>query len=156
MSIALLERAARALGELVGDVVFVGGATIGLWLTDPAAPAPRPTKDVDVIVEVASRGRFAQFEKRLREHGFSEDRESGLICRWLQGGDVILDAMPTDASILGFANRWQAAAVPHARTRALPSGAQIAAVSAPFLLGTKPDAGEMTTSAAATSPTSSA
>jgi hypothetical protein len=58
MSVELLELAAVALGDLLDEVVFVGGATVGLWITDPAAPAPRPTKDVDVIVEVTSRGSF--------------------------------------------------------------------------------------------------
>jgi hypothetical protein len=66
VSIEMLEAAAAALGDLLGEVVFVGGATIGLWITDPAAPPPRPTKDVDVIVEVASRGAFHEFEQRLR------------------------------------------------------------------------------------------
>ena len=117
MSIALLERAASALDDLLKGVVFLGGATVGLWITDPAAPEPRPTKDVDVIVEVTSRGRFAEFEERLRAHGFREDQESGIICRWRHGDDLILDAMPTDASILGFENRWQAAAVPFAVSR---------------------------------------
>ena len=28
-------------------MVFVGGASVTLWITDPGAPAPRPTKDVD-------------------------------------------------------------------------------------------------------------
>ena len=41
MSIELLEAAADALGNLLGEVVFVGGATIGLWITDPAAPEPK-------------------------------------------------------------------------------------------------------------------
>lgn len=40
MTVALLERAAAALGPLVDDVVFVGGATLGVWITDPAAPEP--------------------------------------------------------------------------------------------------------------------
>jgi hypothetical protein len=44
MSIDLLERGAAALGDLVDEVVFVGGATVTLWITDPAAPPPRPTK----------------------------------------------------------------------------------------------------------------
>jgi predicted nucleotidyltransferase len=139
MSIALLEAATAALGELIREVVFVGGATIGLWITDPAAPEPRPTKDVDVIVEVATRGQFAAFEQRLRERRFREDQ--GIICRWLEPRTgLILDAMPTDASILGFASRWHAAAVPHAVMRALPSGAQIVAVSPPFLVATKLEA----------------
>lgn len=139
MSIELLELAASALGDLLDEVVFVGGATVGLWITDQAAPAPRPTKDVDVIVEVASRERFHEFEERLRGHGFREDAESGVICRW-RHGDLILDAMPTDASILGFSNRWQAEAVPYAIRRRLPSGAEIAAVSPPFLVATKLEA----------------
>lgn len=55
MSVELLERAAAALGELSAEVVFVGGATVSLWITDPGAPPPRPTLDVDVVVEVSSR-----------------------------------------------------------------------------------------------------
>jgi hypothetical protein len=49
VSIDLLERAAAALGPLADDLVFVGGATIELWITDPGAPGPRPTKDVDAV-----------------------------------------------------------------------------------------------------------
>ena len=79
MSIALLERAASALDDLLKEVVFLGGATIGLWITDPAAPEPRPTKDVDVIVEVTSRGRFAEFEERLRAHGPGERHHLPLV-----------------------------------------------------------------------------
>ena len=44
--------------------------------------------------------------------------------------------MPADPSILGFANRWQAAALPHAIERRLPSAAVISAVSPPYLLAT--------------------
>ncbi|MEA2128976.1 MAG: hypothetical protein QOJ85_1867 [Solirubrobacteraceae bacterium] len=141
MSIALLETACAALGDLLGEVVFVGGATVGLWITDPAAPDPRPTKDVDVIVEVTTRREYNAFGRRLREHRFREDQQSGVICRWLHAdGGLILDAMPTDASMLGFTNRWQAAAVPHALERVLPSGTRIAAVSPPFLVATKLEA----------------
>jgi Nucleotidyl transferase AbiEii toxin, Type IV TA system len=141
MSIALLQIGASALGDLTHEVVFTGGATIGLWITDPAAPEPRATEDVDVIVEVTSRSRFADFEQRLRKRGFREDQESGVICRWRHAdADLVLDVMPTDASILGFANRWQGAAVPHAIQCELPSGFTIAAVSPPFLIATKLEA----------------
>lgn len=141
MSIALLELAASALGDLRDEVVFTGGATVGLWITDPAAPEPRPTEDVDVIVEVTSRGGFADFEERLRRRRFRHDQLSGIICRWHHAdSDLVLDAMPMDASILGFENRWQSAAVPHAVDRELPSGASIAAVSPPYLVATKLEA----------------
>ncbi|HVE68315.1 MAG TPA: hypothetical protein VNB64_07020 [Solirubrobacteraceae bacterium] len=42
MSIDLLELAADALGPLLDEVVFVGGATVTLWITDPGAPPVRP------------------------------------------------------------------------------------------------------------------
>lgn len=143
MSIALLELGAAALGDLLGELVFTGGATVGLWITDPAAPEPRPTEDVDVIVEVTTRRRFADFEQRLRQRGFGHDQASGIICRWRHtDSDLVLDAMPMDASILGFENHWQGAAVPHAVERELPSGARIAAVSPPFLVATKLEAFE--------------
>lgn len=58
MNIELLESAAEALGELVDDVVFVGGATVELWLTRPSTIDVRPTEDVDVVVEVTSRTAF--------------------------------------------------------------------------------------------------
>jgi len=140
VSIDLLELAAHALGELLEDVVFVGGATVTLWITDPGAPPVRPTKDVDVVVEVATRTGFHEFEDRLRARRFSEDQEDGVICRWRHPGGLILDAMPSDASILGFANRWQGAAIPHAISRRLPSGPAIRAMSPPYLLAAKLEA----------------
>ena len=41
---------ADALGELRDSVVFVGGCTAGLLLTDTATEGIRATKDVDAIV----------------------------------------------------------------------------------------------------------
>jgi len=56
VSIELVERAAAALGpELLDDVAFLGAASIPLWITEEAAPPARPTRDVDVVVEVMSR-----------------------------------------------------------------------------------------------------
>jgi len=56
----LLIRGARALGELCEELVFVGGCTTGLLITDAAAPDVRVTRDVDVIAEIASRARRAE------------------------------------------------------------------------------------------------
>lgn len=140
MSIELLERAADALDDLRGAVVFVGGATLVLWITDPAAPPPRPTIDVDVIVEVTTRLELIRFDQALRDRGFREDRDSGIIGRWNHGTDLVLDAIPADASLLGFENHWQREALPHAQTRQLPSGTTVRAVSPPYLLATKLEA----------------
>jgi predicted nucleotidyltransferase len=139
MSIDLLELGASVLGDLVNEVVFVGGATITLWITDPAAPPPRPTKDVDVIVEVATRADYHAFEERLRAVGLADDGE--VICRWQhRESGLILDAMPTDAALLGFENRWQRESFSFAEAVELPSGSRIRAVSPPFLVATKVEA----------------
>ncbi len=140
-TIEMLESAASALGPLVGgDVVFVGGATVALWTTDQAASDFRPTDDVDVIVEVASRSEYYQFEDRLRELGFVND-QGGVICRFRHPAeDLILDVMPTEATILGFENHWQKKSFPHAFAVELPSGRTIRAVPPPYLLATKLEA----------------
>ena len=49
---------ANKLGPLRKRVVFLGGATTGLLITEPAAPPIRPTEDVDVIVDLHSMGDY--------------------------------------------------------------------------------------------------
>jgi hypothetical protein len=58
MSALQLETAAALLGPLLDEVVFVGGATAHLWITEPGAPPTRATEDVDVVCEVASRVKY--------------------------------------------------------------------------------------------------
>lgn len=141
MNVELLELASAILGELCEEVVFVGGATVALWITDPAAPEPRATDDVDVIVEVATMRDFYAFENKLRDKGFVEDAESGVICRWKhRETSLILDAMPGDPTILGFSNRWYTASLAEAVERTLPSGTSIRAVPPPYFLATKVEA----------------
>ena len=141
MNIELLEVAAEALGDLLDDVMFVGGATIELWLTSPGTADVRPTEDVDVVVEVATRTAFHEFEAELRRRGFAEDQASKVICRWRHEElQLTLDAMPSRADILGFENRWQAAALRHAVARVLPSGARVRAAPPPYRVAMKLEA----------------
>lgn len=142
MSFDLLEPAADALGDLRETVVFLGGATISLWLTDAAARAPRVTYDVDVIaVEVTTLGAYEAFQQRLRALHFSEDVASGVICRW-QHADrgIVLDAVPIREELAGFSGQWLAAAVNDAAEVTLPSGVTIRAVRPPWLVATKLEA----------------
>lgn len=139
----MLERAAQELAPFLDEVAFVGGATVALWITDQAAPEPRVTKDVDLVVEVASRLAWYDFEERLRAHGLRHDVTSSMICRWKAGSpgdELLVDLMPSDAAILGFENRWQRPALDHAETLPLPSGQQIRATSPPYLIATKLEA----------------
>lgn len=77
MSVELLQKAAKALGsKILHDVVFLGGASIQLWLSDPGAPPSRATDDVDVISAITTRVDYYRFGERLRARGFSEASDS--------------------------------------------------------------------------------
>jgi len=133
----MLEIMARKLGPLTERLVFVGGCTTGLFITDPLLPQIRVTRDVDVITEAGSRLDYHQIEDELRLLGFSPDiRPEAPICRWCIG-DMILDLMPTDESILGFANRWYPDALAKAINCALPSGQIIRTLTPAHFLATK-------------------
>jgi len=138
MSALLLELAAAALGDVVDDVAFVGGATIHLWQTEPGAPPARATEDVDVVCEAATRARYETLARRLRGRGFRESPDEPVICRWRhRESGLALDVMPDDERVFGFTNPWYRSALETAVVRRLPSGAQIRAVAPPVLLATK-------------------
>jgi hypothetical protein len=139
MSVDLLEPAADARGELHDSVVFLGGATIGLWLTDPAARGPRVTYDVDVVAaEVTTLLAYEVFLARLRALGFREDPHTGVICRWRHDArGIVLDALPVRADLAGFATGWFAAAVRDPADVGLPPGLVIRAVAPAWLIATK-------------------
>jgi predicted nucleotidyltransferase len=138
-NIEMLATVARRLGTLKEDCVFVGGATVPLFVTDPAAPSPRPTKDVDVIVELATRAAYYRFADKLRERGFREDVEANILCRWTIE-NLIVDVMPTEAGILGFSNRWYSEAIATAGEYSLAADLQIRLVTPAYFLATKMEA----------------
>jgi len=126
------------LGPILDEVVFVGGATVHLWLTDPGAPPARATEDVDVICEVASRAEYYRLGERLRERGLQEAVGEPVLCRWRSPEPrLVLDVMPTDPDILGFSNPWYEVAITTAATIALDSGAEIRAATPVLLVATK-------------------
>lgn len=131
---------ARKLGSLRDEVAFLGGATTSFLITDPAYPQVRPTLDVDVIVEIASRIEYYRLEERLRSLGFIQAMgEDEPVCRWLVEG-VKIDVMPTEESILGFSNRWYSDALKYAETRNITDDLDIRLVTAPYFLATKMEA----------------
>src|ERR1035441_3519630 len=53
-NLPLLEDAVHKLAPFLEEIVFVGGITLGLLITDKAAAPIRGTNDVDVIAEIRS------------------------------------------------------------------------------------------------------
>jgi len=103
-NITRIKAVSNALEHLKDQVIFVGGATVSLY-ADRAATEARPTDDVDLVVEIATRWEYAALEKQLRKIGFQNDITSTYIGRYTLTG-IIIDVMPTDVSILGFTNAW--------------------------------------------------
>jgi hypothetical protein len=156
----LLVSAVQKLNPLLDRIVFVGGCATGLLVTDPGAAPVRVTFDIDVIVEVAtnrsdawapatgtanpttaaaSYAELLKLEEILRSLGFRESREEGAPrCRWVSG-ELILDLMPTDPSILGFSNRWYRPALQNSQ-KARIGDHEIRLITAPYFLATKLEA----------------
>jgi predicted nucleotidyltransferase len=132
-----LETVASGLGEILGQVVFVGGATVELYATTAGAPPARPTIDVDCISEISSYGAYSVLEEALRRKGFRNDQSKGApLCRWVYE-DIALDVMPTDIDALGFSNDWYAEGIHHTVEVNLPRGPQVKILQAPYFLATK-------------------
>jgi predicted nucleotidyltransferase len=139
-NLLLLEEAAARLASFLPEIVFVGGVTLGLLITDQAAAPVRNTNDVDVIAEILSYVDYIAFAERLRNAGFSEDTgEGALTCRWFHG-KLKLDVLPLSKEVLGYTNVWYASALHRATSFLLPGGQSIRLITAPYFLGTKMEA----------------
>ncbi len=81
-NITRIRAVSNALGDLRDRVVFVGGATVSLY-ADRKATEVRPTDDVDILLEIATRAQFAEVEERLRAFGFKNDTTATFVGRYL-------------------------------------------------------------------------
>jgi hypothetical protein len=78
-NLELLVEAARLLKPLLGELVFVGGSTTALLITDKAAAEVRPACDVDAIAEISSYAAYADFSERLRRCPQSTSRKAPYV-----------------------------------------------------------------------------
>ena len=138
-NLRMLEFVATKLGDIRKDVVFLGGCTTGLFISDPFVPDVRYTFDVDCIVDVISLNQYHKLERELSKHGFKKSLTEDVICRWFYD-EVILDVMPTDEKILGFGNRWYKEAIASSTNYPLTDKLEIRVVTAPYFIATKLEA----------------
>ena len=135
----LFESVVRLLAPVLDELVFVGGCTTGLFITDPAAGGIRTTKDVDAIVDVTSYAKYAALSERLRALELAEDTTPGApLCRWRRD-DLIVDVMPVNERVLGFSNRWYRGAIETAQ-RFDVAGYQVHVVTPALFIATKLEA----------------
>lgn len=104
VDIGALRVVADHLDPLGLKYAFTGGAVVNLLLDNPELTPARPTKDIDIIVELVSDADYSKIEATLREAGFVNDIE-GPICRW-HLGKLIVDIMPTIGHLQGLNTQW--------------------------------------------------
>ena len=103
--IKAIETIARALGDLNDHVVYVGGAVAGLYIDDPGAPEARPTKDIDIVVEIASTYHLEELRQKLAERGIHFASDEKVVCRFTYQ-NILLDVMGTKEVGWAPANPW--------------------------------------------------
>lgn len=135
----ILVEVASELAWLQPAPVFIGGATIGLFLDDFGRTQLRPTKDIDCIVPTLSTTmEWFALERALQRRGWQPD-PSGPICRYRSPLGHLVDLLAERPEVQGFAGRWFSAAVRHAEER-LVAGRTIRVPDVAHLLACKLEA----------------
>lgn len=136
-----LQEIAEGMRSLNERLVYVGGAMAGSYANDPAAVEPRPTTDVDCVVDSKNYAEHAAVEEQLRKLHFQNDTKSEppVICRWVYNGEIV-DVMSYEEKSLSFGNRWYRPGFEHRELYTLPSGKQIYRLPVTYYLATKIEA----------------
>lgn len=137
LNITRIKSVYHALNDLREKVVFVGGATVSLYI-DSKTEEIRPTDDIDIVVEIYTHKEYAALEWKLRKLGFENDQTSGIICRYSLNG-LIVDVMPTQSQAIGFTNKWYQPAFENAIHHSL-GDAKIKIFTPPYFLASKLEA----------------
>lgn len=105
INLKVVKSVAEALGDLKDEVLFVGGSVAGLYATDQAASEPRPTKDIDVSVQIASYAEMSQLSEVLASKGFLPAPGSSVMYRY-KFNEILVDFIPFEPTPLGPTNSW--------------------------------------------------
>lgn len=136
ISLAAMKAVAARLDGLGLDYAFLGGSVVGLLLDHPDLSPARATDDVDVVIEVVSRARYAKVEEKLRAVKFDHDMRAGAPrCRWLLG-NLPVDIMPVEGEFLGLNTAWFREALASATKCHVPGG-ELRVVSPVGFIATK-------------------
>jgi hypothetical protein len=129
------KKIAAALKGLNQNVVYVGGAVVSLYIDDPSADDVRPTKDIDISMEIANVGELETIREEIQQRGFYQSHEDDVICRF-RYEDIKVDVMATKEVGWAPANPWFLPGYQHLITFDL-EGVEIQCLSLPFYLATK-------------------
>ena len=100
-----LEKTALALEEINEEVVYVGGAVVGLYVDDAGAEPPRPTTDIDITVQVSTYAQMDQLRERLAGKKIYPAL-SGTVMYRFSFENIFIDFIPWEDTPLGPTNKW--------------------------------------------------
>ncbi|MEL6253800.1 MAG: hypothetical protein AAFR87_17460 [Bacteroidota bacterium] len=140
-NIKKIQNLATVLGEMLNNVVFVGGSVLELYVTDHAAYENRPTDDIDIIITAPTLGGFYSWEQQLEKKGFVHipEEECGKKHAW-KHEELTVNLLPMFTESLGYTNRWYEEAVFHANSFLLPDETAIKIFPAAYYLAAKIEA----------------
>ena len=137
-SILRVARVAKAMGDMVAEVVFIGGSIAPLLQSDPPFAASRPTMDVDGVWASTSYADVGLLYQRLRDQGLRQGSEDAKhIHRWRTRDDDVLDLVPTGNHPGGSGQEWDRLAIETSVEVTLAGGVVVRHASAPAFLALK-------------------
>lgn len=105
INLKVVEKVANSLGELNDEVIYVGGAVVSLYITDEAAEQPRPTKDIDISVQISTYGQMDELREKLATKKIFPAQSEKVMYRYTYE-DILIDFIPYEKTVLGPTNSW--------------------------------------------------
>lgn len=140
VNITTMADVAERLIPLQIPFAFLGGAVVPLLLDNPSLVDVRPTKDIDVIIEVMAKSKMHILDEQLRSIGFLHDISEGAPqCRWILNG-VLVDVMPVSEEASGWTSTWFREALITSYPMELSNNVRANIITAPYFLATKLEA----------------
>ena len=105
INLKVVEKVALALGELNNEVMYVGGAVVSLYVTDQGAEQPRPTKDIDISVQISTYSQMDMLREKLATKKIYPASSETVMYRYSYE-DILIDFIPYEKTPLGPTNSW--------------------------------------------------
>lgn len=105
INLKAVEKVAISLEELNKDVVYVGGAVVSIYVTDKGAEQPRPTKDIDIAVQISTYAQMDALREKLALKNIYPAPSEKVMYRYSLE-DILIDFIPYKETPLGPTNSW--------------------------------------------------
>tara|TARA_R110002124_G_scaffold80533_6_gene213125 strand:- start:64 stop:750 length:687 start_codon:yes stop_codon:yes gene_type:complete len=105
INLKVVEKVALSLEELNDQVIYVGGAVVTLYVTDEGADQPRPTKDIDISVQISTYSQMDELREKLASKKIYPAPSEKVMYRYSYE-DILIDFIPFEETPLGPTNSW--------------------------------------------------